>query len=517
LSHTGRRIAIAVAATVLLICAAELVAILTLNDRHLIYSLDDAAIHLAVAENIARGHYGVNLGEVSAPASSIAWPFLIAPFARLRFGEYAPLLINLPITIGTAVLFVQILARALGQFRRRHERLLGLVMTLILLPVTNIVGVLFTGMEHSLQVFLAVLTLFGIIREQETGRVPWWLGVAIVAGPLVRYENLALAIPALVYVAARAHWCDLVVCAGALAFSLGGFSVFLHAHGLGWLPSSVLVKSNVLSSTSTAAAIVQNFGANLRDRQAQLLGVAWLVLLLTSAHPNRSIEHRQLARWACAGVSLHLVAGTFGWYHRYEIYIWTTTLLTLVYLFGDSLRGQWARRHIAGVLTVLILGSIAAGAPYTKVLFTTPIACNNIYQQQYQMHRFLTEYWRAPGAVNDLGWTSYRNDFYVLDLYGLADREAVLRARQQTADWMDVLSRQRGVRLAMIYPRLVGPVPIGWTPLGELTVGRTNYSLFDPSVSFYALDPAAAARARVLLARFEPTLPAGARFLNAAR
>jgi len=516
LSHTARRIALAAAAAVLLICGAELVAILNLNDRHLIYSLDDAAIHLAVAENIARGHYGVNLEEVSAPASSIAWPFLIAPFALLRFGEYAPLLINLPITVGTVALFVQILARALGQFRRRHERLLGLVITLLLVPATNVVGVLFTGMEHSLQVFLAVLTLFGIIREQETGRVPWWLGVAIVAGPLVRYENLALTVPALVYLGARAYWRAVAVCAAATTFSLGAFSVFLHAHGLGWLPSSVVMKSNVLSSGS-AIAILQNFGANLRDRQGQLLGVAWLVLLLTSAHPKRSIEHRQLARWACAGVSLHLAAGTFGWYHRYEIYIWTTTLLTLIYLFGDILRSQWARRHVGAVFAAVILGSIAAGAPYATVLFTTPIACNNIYQQQYQMHRFLTEYWRAPAAVNDLGWTSYRNDSYVLDLYGLADREAVLRARQQSSDWMDVLSRQRGVGLAMIYPRLLGSVPSGWTALGELSVGRTNYSLFDPTVSFYAVDSAAAARARPLLVEFEPTLPAGARFLNAAR
>jgi hypothetical protein len=69
----------------------------------------------------------------------------------------------------------------------------------------------------------------------------------------------------------------------------------------------------------------------------------------------------------------------------------------------------------------------------------------------------------------------------------------------------------------MIYPRLLGSVPSGWTALGKLSVGRTNYSLFDPTVSFYAVDSAAAARARPLLVEFEPTLPPGARFLNAAR
>jgi len=38
------------------------------------YSLDDPYIHLALAENMARGHFGVNLGEASNPSSSIIWP-----------------------------------------------------------------------------------------------------------------------------------------------------------------------------------------------------------------------------------------------------------------------------------------------------------------------------------------------------------------------------------------------------------------------------------------------------------
>ncbi|MDX1696293.1 MAG: hypothetical protein R3208_21185, partial [Ketobacteraceae bacterium] len=59
-----------------------------------------------------------------------------------------------------------------------------------------------------------------------------------------------------------------------------------------------------------------------------------------------------------------------------------------------------------------------AGAPYVVNLVTVPIASNNIYQQQYQMHRFAVEYYNKPLAVNDLGYVSYNNDNYVLDLWG---------------------------------------------------------------------------------------------------
>ena len=67
---------------------AEIITILLLNSGLMVYNIDDAYIHLALAENIIRGHYGVNLGEFSSPSSSILWPFILAPFSRLGFGYY---------------------------------------------------------------------------------------------------------------------------------------------------------------------------------------------------------------------------------------------------------------------------------------------------------------------------------------------------------------------------------------------------------------------------------------------
>ena len=36
-------------------------------DGHFVYAIDDPYIHLALAQNLAHGHYGINPGEASSP------------------------------------------------------------------------------------------------------------------------------------------------------------------------------------------------------------------------------------------------------------------------------------------------------------------------------------------------------------------------------------------------------------------------------------------------------------------
>lgn len=91
-------------ATLFSLCGLVLAAILFLNDGQFTYTGDDPYIHLALAENIARGHYGVNLAEYSAPSSSVLWPVLLAPFAPLRVDDLVPLCINLLCTTITVLL-----------------------------------------------------------------------------------------------------------------------------------------------------------------------------------------------------------------------------------------------------------------------------------------------------------------------------------------------------------------------------------------------------------------------------
>lgn len=58
----------------LILFVAELVLSVYLCGGRLIFTLDDPYIHLAVADHIGAGGYGVNASELSSPSSSIIWP-----------------------------------------------------------------------------------------------------------------------------------------------------------------------------------------------------------------------------------------------------------------------------------------------------------------------------------------------------------------------------------------------------------------------------------------------------------
>jgi hypothetical protein len=490
----------------------ELALILRINGTGFTYTLDDPYIHLALAENLARGHYGVNEQEFSAPSSSALWPFLLVPFARTSFDHYVPLVLDLAAALATVFLFARIVTAAFPESETRAARSLPAALVILLFLGTNVVGLAFTGMEHSLQLLFVVWILHGLVRELETAELPRWLPIALAGAPLVRYENLALSLPALVFLGTRGHARAALLCGGAIAAGLGGFALALGAMGLGALPSSVVAKSNPVASGGALRAVAGNVSVGLATRQGAILGLGWILLALAVVRRRAGAE-RGFAAVAASCVSLHFAMGRFGWYNRYEAYAFGALLVSLVFLHrGTLLRlaGRGGGAPAVGVAGALI----AVGAfPYLHGLYTLPVAANNIHQQHFQMHRFVTEYYRAPVAVNDLGWVSYRNDAYVLDVWGLASREA-LRRRQAGGDpaWMGELAAEHGVKLAMLYASWFPDLPENWKVIGTLSFRRKLVSAAQSKVTFYALDAETHARASRLLIDFRETLPAGVDF-----
>jgi hypothetical protein len=494
----------------------EVVAILDLNEGVFSYSLDDAYIHLALAEQIRHGHYGINQEEFSAPASSILWPFLLAPWIDLAWSPYVPLLLNVALSLGTICVIARIVQLSLRASSAGENPQATCVITLVLVFAFNLVGLAFTGMEHSLQVFLALVTVLGVLQGNASGSFPWWLGMAIVAGPLVRYENLALSAPALVYAVWKKHYVFCFLCAGLLFTLLASFSFFLQGLGLSWLPTSVLVKSQPmlgLESHRVGDSVV-NFLANLYFGAVTVTPA--LLLSLLSLLRHRQPADTPVTVWIIVAIVFHLLFGRFGWFARYEAYIWATSLTVLLYLYRNEVNRLYQTPFSARALLFTSLFLLVSCYSYLSATLTTPLAANNIYQQQYQMHRFVTGWYRAPVAVNDLGWVSFRNDQYVLDLFGLASQEAFhLRLTQTNSDWMTKMAQQHNVKLAMLYPIWFGNLPAGWIPLGELHLGRKNITAAQSSVTFYALDQGTATQVQPLLRDFQQTLPSDVTFVLA--
>lgn len=500
----------------LLLFGAETGAILWRNGGLLTYTLDDPYIHLALAENLWHGHYGVNLQEPSAPSSSIIWPLLLAPLAGTSLGSWWPLLLNVGLSVATLWLVSQLLVRVI----RAHGEALPLALHAgglgIFVLSTNMLGLAFTGMEHSLQLFCVVLTVWGLVEELETGEVSRGLMASLVLAPLVRYENLAVVAGGLLYLFARGHRGKAVGLGVLVVMLLGAFSGFLVSQGLSPFPTSVMAKSAVVESGGKAGSIFSNLKQNLGSDRGMLLVVCGL--LLTGYALWEQAGRRWLALGGGLAIALHLVVGRYGWFHRYEIYIWAFAQLCLLVLVGPKLSRLLeeadARVQVRKLLGLagLTLGVVCIHYLYTLVLI--PGAASNVYEQHYQMHRFATQFYGKPVALNDLGYVAYQNPAYVLDLHGLASLEALkMRKTRTDGDWIPPLTERYGVKLAMIYNAwFVGRIPPSWIKLGELKLGRSRVTISEDAVAFYALSPEEVPVAQAALEKFAASLPPGVHF-----
>lgn len=495
-------------AVLLGVLAVQIALILARNGGVFTYTLDDPYIHLALAEGLQQGTYGLNPGEFSAPSSSVLWPFLLVPWVGFAFGAWMPLVYNLAAAVATVWVVARVLEAALHADATPDRYLAVALLATVFVLVTHTGGLVLNGLEHSLQVLLAVLTVWGLAREQE-GALPRWLPAVLVLGPLVRYEMLALTAPALVYLLVRGHRREAVLAGGVLAVVLAAFSAFLLANGTGPLPNSVMVKSVVAEQGGSGA--LSNLATNLKHEQAfGILGA--LLLALGAALSSRlRLPDRMLAGWAVAVAGLHLLAGRFGWVGRYEVYAWAAVLLMLLVVYRSALRTFVAREPLWKTV-LLALSLLALVTPrYLLYWARAPHIAHNVFSEHYQMHRFVTDFWQRPVAANDIGWLAFRNEQYVLDLEGLASTKA-LANRGGDGSWVAPEAARHDVRLAIVHERWQGSFPPDWVPVGALVLEGTRVMITDPVMAFYARDAATVQEVRPLLERFRMTLPPGVRF-----
>lgn len=465
------------------------------------YTLDDPYIHMALAENIARGHFGVNLGEYSNPSSSILWPWILAAFEKLGVMLYAPLLVNVACFVVTVrVMLAFCLKRIAGNFRNT------LIVLGLALLAFNVFGVVFTGMEHSLHVLLSVVAVTRVID----GKFDRWALLALMLGPLVRFEGaivLALGVGAAL-VDRRWAFAGLAVVAAVVPVALYGG--WLSTLGLPVLPSSVLSKSAAAGGVvdgggGVIGGLLATFGKNALSPAGPMLGV--MALGLGYAAWRRAGRDRVLALGLIAVVALAMMLGRMDSYARYEAYVFCVLAIGLVHLLQAELRlltQSLVRSTVLGV-GVAVLG----GALGVYVFATTPLAARNIDLQQHQMHRFVAECWRKPVAVNDLGWVSFRNDVYVLDLWGLGSEEARKARAENAPGWVGRLVDDKGVEAAIIYPGWFPNLPEGWVEVGDITLTDRSITPFSPRVSIYATDAAAMESIGACIAQIAATAPEG--------
>lgn len=469
------------------------------------YPLDDVYIHLAMAEQMAAGGYGVNAGEYASAASSPLYPVLLMPFAGTEMQRYLPLFWNTTALIASAWLLGR-LFRLAGLGRSGH--LLAFLAPFALFMQNNA----YTGMEHMLHATASLAIVVGLWSYAETGRIGWLLILGVFLAPAFRLEGMAMAMTAggVVALLGRPLAGIALACLAAVPFVV--LAVGLGTLGLDPLPNSVTAKlpathaetqGVIESARSTLTRNAGRYGGRL------VLGLTLGALILSAHLYLRGETRRAVIGLAMAAAALaHLAVASTGWLDRYENYLVLSLVGVLCLLVAPlAVTLRWA------VLGAALAGSLATYAPRINGNLAGMRA---IQLQHGEMSRFAKEYLKAPVAVNDLGYVAWANPNYVLDLWGLASAAALeLRLGGAPDGWADALADKHGVRAAMIYDRWVasalGP---DWVMLGRLALPDHRGALLGGIiVSFYARNAAEAAALEDDLKSWAAGLPEGTLFV----
>ena len=485
-----------------------LAASLMLTGGTFIYSMDDPYIHLAVSEEILRGNYGINTTEKSSPSSSILYAYLLVPFVWAGLGNYAQLILSLifqGVTLAVVANFVfGYVSKNLTSNLTLWYGLLGAALVMAL----NSLALPMTGMEHSLHVMLSVLIVRGLYKAERGEVASLWMVALITLNVLTRFEGLALSLASIVALWILGQRRIALVSLMVLVTALVAYGVFMTSMGLPLLPSSVMIKSAVSSSVydSKLLEAAIRLARNVTENLTKILNVVLLALSAFMLWCCRKRINKCRATVLAVVFSIigHIVLGSDGSMYRYEIYLIAIAIIALTLCFKGLKRADGNLQNVR-VFALLLM---TLGVVFLQSTILTPKGSQNIHDQQYQMHRFATEYFPEKVAVNDLGWVSYRNDTYVLDVYGLGSEQArkLHSTDGITQKNMATLVDDNGIVYAIIYDDVYeGAVPENWCRIAQLDTIMVTAAYGE--VAFYLIDRSKEHQMRVALERFAATLP----------
>ncbi|MEE9426841.1 MAG: hypothetical protein V3V25_01715 [Paracoccaceae bacterium] len=463
---------------------------LQLTDGVFEYPLDDVYIHLAMAEGIGNGGYGINPDEYSSAASSALYPLLLLPVFPADLQRYLPLFWNLTGLVLSATLWAKLLVE--GGYTSARLRPIGYGLAFAGPIALLMSSTAFLGMEHTLHAAASLAILLGLVRHLR-GQTPWLLLFAgILLSPVLRYEGLALSVLACGVLFITGHRIKLLIGLLLALAPLALFSGFLTSIGLDALPNSIQAKQ--LIAAQADLNFFQDAIAKFRNNISTgggmiLLGFVvaiWAVLALSETIRNGPLKLLALVL-ITAGAG-HLFLGQIGWFNRYEHYILVVLVAGFILLIGSV--SETLKMPVLAAITSFSL-LVPAIWYLPEVVRDFPVSARAIHHQQGQMSAFAKQHLNAPIAVNDIGRLAWNNENHVLDLWGLASAEALaLRLVENEAGWADPLVNRHSAQVAMIYDKwfdqAVGP---DWVRLGEFRLKERRGFLGSDVVAFYATAP----------------------------
>jgi hypothetical protein len=517
------------AASYLFVIGAVLVRALSRSEGKLVYVIDDPAIHLSVARNLAEhGTWGVVPGHFESASSSPLWTIALATWIKLVPGpdSVAPLALN----IAAALAAIAVLGAGQRIVQPSWRRPFDVVAVAVLVTIVLFLpGLAMTGMEHSLHIALVLgsVALFHRIATDRPRPGPAWLPYALLAlATLTRFETafVAAGLAVALFVAPREGSSRMavddpvsrarrpVLVLASSAIPLAAYATFNHLMGQGWLPNSVLAKAAV-GGTSAGGFVWDTLARFNSDPLVGCLAAVAVVALL--------VNQRRWASWTLPAIvvvattGLHIALARVGWYERYQAYVIALGVYLVIDLLGSELPAvRLPPAHAIVACGVAVVGLLLAGNKPAATVKANE-AVGETYDQRYQAALFFERYYDGrPIATGELGYISLYHDGPLTDVLGLGDHEVLQEWQRSdgwpTAEYWDDLAQRRGVEVVAVYPNtLGGRVPDSWIQVGKWDLDRWVTTVPSDQFQFYATTPEGVGPLRDHLVEFEDELPGG--------
>jgi hypothetical protein len=502
---------------------------INLNQGNIVYTLDDAYIHMAIAKNFSQyGVWGITNDEFSSSSSSLLYTLLLSFIFLFGPNEIAPLVINL--------IFANLLIYITYYILKKNNLpsfaiLLALILIIFFIPLLFLI---FTGMEHTIQIFINVIFVYFAsnilsdvnIHERKVFSTHSKLTLTedklflLVASlvTMVRFEGMFLIIVVSVLFLFRKKIFYSLSILGLGFLPIIIFGLISLSYGWFFFPNPVILKGNALNLTDIESLMkIVNFNEIIQNPHILILLISAILIFSINFYVKREI-------WSLNSVMafifivitcfhIFLIGATYENQNlsRYDGYLVALGLILLFISIKDYIPkglsvdyikiyiSEFKENSYSNKIQILAIFLILFFFFYSFIprsiylIRRTPQASNNIYEQQYHMGLFLQKYYEGECvAVNDIGAINYLADIECLDLRGLGSKDIAKARLNDNLDEKVVYkaAKRRDCKIAIIYEdKDYGyDIPSQWTKVGEWKI-KYNVVCGDDIVSFWATDP----------------------------
>ena len=474
-----------------------------INFGNLVFTVDDAYIHLAFCKNIIlNGVAGISKFVPASLSSSPMWTLIIAVLFRI-FGvsDIYPLLINLFSGMLLLIFIYKITSRFI-----RNKQYIFLILVMIL-SFSYFFLTLFSGMEHIIFSLLLILFLdysanyFNNKNEDSGNKSFMVLLLLTFLLTSLRYEGLFAVSAIIIFLIHRKKFRDIFIVFFVAILPLILYGIWSY-YSTSDFYSNTLFKNLLLIKTIRPFISENIFGffkAFIDNNPGNLvkLFLATVVSLTLSVKISKKLKTYRNYYFIISfiyGIAVVLQCVFFNaFYFRYSNPIIIAGIfVTGIVAFEYFKENIWFKKVISFKLLfipIVLIFFYKGYASYNQ----TVLSSNNIYEQQYQMGLFLKEFYNNETiAANDVGLINYIADIKCVDLAGLGTKE-VLKSRLSdyfnTERIYDICSVNK-VKVAILYESwydIFGGLPGSWVKAGTWKI-RNNYICGEDNVSFYAVE-----------------------------